>query len=94
MKPLAVLIALSCSIGAYAQPATLDGPFQIRYASNLTAGDSVVNITNTGANGNNLYGPGFGGPFGMGHHGDDGDADDDAPAVVPATPATTDTVAG
>jgi len=64
MKPLAVLIALSCSIGAYAQPATLDGPFQVRYASNLTAGDSVVNITNTGANGNNLFGPGFGTPAG------------------------------
>jgi len=64
MKPLAVLIALSCSIGAYAQPATLDGPFQVRYASNLTAGDSVVNITNTGANGNSLFGPGFGGPAG------------------------------
>ena len=43
---------------------TLDGPFQIRYASNLTAGDSVVNITNTGANGNNLFGPGFGAPAG------------------------------
>ena len=40
------------------------------------------------------FGPGFGGPFGMGHHGDDNDADDDAPAVVPAAPATTDTVAG
>jgi hypothetical protein len=39
-------------------------------------------------------GPGFGGPFGMGHHGNDNDADDDAPAVVPAAPATTDTVAG
>jgi hypothetical protein len=64
MKPLAVMFALTCSIGAYAQPATLDGPFQIRYASNLTQGDSVVNITNTGANGNNLYGPGFGGPAG------------------------------
>src|SRR3981081_536877 len=64
MKPLTtVLIALSCSIGAYAQ-VTLDGPFQIRYASNLTAGDSVVNITNTGANGNNLFGPGYGEPAG------------------------------
>jgi hypothetical protein len=27
-----------------------DGPFQVRYASNLPIGDSVVNITNTGAN--------------------------------------------
>lgn len=28
-----------------------DGPFQVRYASNLSIGDSVVNITNTGARG-------------------------------------------
>ena len=39
-------------------------PFLIRYSSNLTAGDSVVNITNTGANGNSLFGPGFGDPAG------------------------------
>jgi hypothetical protein len=64
MKPLAVMFALTCSIGAYAQPVALDGPFQVRYASNLTHGDSVINITNTGANGNNLFGPGFGGPAG------------------------------
>ena len=44
---------------------TLDGPFQVRYASNLTVGDSVINITNTGANGNNLFGPGYGGPAGQ-----------------------------
>ena len=41
---------------------TLDGPYQVRYASNLTIGDSVVNISNTGANGNNLFGPGYGTP--------------------------------
>jgi len=34
--------------------------FLVRYASNLTAGDSVINITNTGANGASLFGPGFG----------------------------------
>ena len=34
--------------------------FQVRYAANLTAGDSVINITNTGANGAPLNGPGFG----------------------------------
>jgi hypothetical protein len=28
-----------------------DSPFQVKYASNLAAGDSVINITNTGANG-------------------------------------------
>ena len=38
--------------------------FQIRYASNLTSGDSVINITNTGANGASLTGPGFGGAVG------------------------------
>lgn len=42
----------------------LDGSFQIRYAANLTAGDSVINITNTGANGAALAGPGFGGATG------------------------------
>ena len=38
--------------------------FQVRYASNLTAGDSVINLTNTGANGASLNGPGFGGAAG------------------------------
>ena len=38
--------------------------FQIRYAANLTAGDSVIDITNTGANGASLTGPGFGGAQG------------------------------
>lgn len=41
-----------------------DGPFQVRYAANLTAGDSVVNISNDGANGASLLGPGFGGAAG------------------------------
>src|ERR1700720_309587 len=36
-----------CSAVAFAQAA--DTPFQVRYASNLPVGDSVVNITNTGA---------------------------------------------
>lgn len=39
-------IALS-SMAAFAQT---DTPFQVRYAANLSIGDSVVNITNTGAN--------------------------------------------
>jgi len=30
---------------------TVDGPYQVRYASNLNIGDSVVNITNSGARG-------------------------------------------
>ena len=41
-----------------------DSTFQVRYASNLTSGDSVINITNTGANGASLFGPGFGGQAG------------------------------
>src|SRR5882757_8348780 len=53
--------AMAVSMVAFAdETVTLDGPYQIRYASNLTAGDSVVNITNTGANGASLYGPGYG----------------------------------
>jgi len=40
------------SIVIFAQPnATLDTQYQVRYASNLNLGDSVVNITNTGARG-------------------------------------------
>ncbi len=32
----------------------VDSSFQVRYASNLTIGDSVVNITNSGATGHNI----------------------------------------
>jgi hypothetical protein len=41
---------------AFAQDPTIaaDSPFQVRYASNLNVGDSVVNITNTGARGAGL----------------------------------------
>lgn len=42
----------------------LDTSFQIRYTCNLNVGDSIVDITNTGANGASLNGPGFGGPAG------------------------------
>ena len=52
-----ILAAMTLSMVAFAQQ---DAPFQIRYAANLTAGDSVINITNTGANGAALAGPGFG----------------------------------
>jgi hypothetical protein len=37
-----------------------DAPFQVRYAANLAAGESYINIVNTGANGAPLQGPGFG----------------------------------
>lgn len=46
------------SAAAFAQTITADSPFQVRYASNLNIGDSVVNITNSGAFGNlciNVY---------------------------------------
>lgn len=36
-----------------------DAPFQVRYAANLAAGESYINIVNTGANGAPLLGPGF-----------------------------------
>ncbi len=45
-------------------PAAADSPVQLRYASNLTLADSVINITNTGANGDNLFGPGTGAGIG------------------------------
>ena len=51
------LAAMTLSMVAFGQQ---DYRFQIRYAANLTAGDSVINLTNTGANGANINGPGFG----------------------------------
>jgi hypothetical protein len=54
--------AIAFSVAAFGQ--ALDTDFQIRYAANLTAGDSVINITNTGALGAPLNGPGFGGSIG------------------------------
>ena len=52
------VIATMAAVAAYAQnPITADSPYQVKYASNLTIGDSVINITNTGARGAGL---GFG----------------------------------
>jgi hypothetical protein len=46
----AAFAAIAFSMVAAAQNSiTADSPFQVRYASNLTAGDSVINVTNTGA---------------------------------------------
>jgi hypothetical protein len=60
-----MLAAVALSTAAFAQPnATSDTPFQVRYAANLNLGDSFVNVTNTGANGAPLLGPGFGGAAG------------------------------
>jgi len=58
-----LLAILVCSMVAMAQ-VTLDSPFQIRYAANTTAGESYINMINTGANGAPLLGPGFGGAAG------------------------------
>jgi len=46
---LLVFGALACAAPAFSQ-ITVDGPFQVRYASNLITGaDAVIDITNTGA---------------------------------------------
>lgn len=44
---IAVLFSLASAFGQ--NPVTADSPFQVRYASNLDIGESVINITNTGA---------------------------------------------
>src|ERR1700692_4987479 len=49
------LFATMAAVAAFAQnPITADSPYQVKYASNLNIGDSVVNITNTGAHGAGL----------------------------------------
>jgi hypothetical protein len=60
-----ILATLVLAMAAFAQPnATSDTPFQIGYAANLQFGESYINITNSGANGAPLLGPGFGGAVG------------------------------
>ncbi len=49
---------------APAPPVTLDGPYQVRYATNLNAGESYIHIVNTGLNGAPVSGPNFGGSTG------------------------------
>ena len=54
-----VFAAFATATCAFSQPVTLDGGFQVRYASNLiNGGDAVVNITNTGASSTALLTPG------------------------------------
>jgi hypothetical protein len=50
-----LIATFALSVAAFAQNVTLDGPFQVRYASNLNIGDSVINITNSGAQGAGLF---------------------------------------
>jgi hypothetical protein len=60
-----ILATLALATAAFAQPAaTSDTAFQVRYAANLNIGESYIDITNTGANGAPLLGPGFGGASG------------------------------
>ena len=60
-----LLATLVLAMVAFAQnPITADSPFQVRYAANLNLGESWINITNSGANGAPLLGPGFGGAVG------------------------------
>jgi hypothetical protein len=46
-----VLATLAFSTVAFAQTVGPDDAFQVRYASNLNIGDSVINVTNTGTSG-------------------------------------------
>lgn len=49
-----LIAALVMSMAAFAQDTGQDSPFQVRYASNLNIGESVINITNSGARGADL----------------------------------------
>jgi hypothetical protein len=70
-----LLAALVCTMAVFAQtvvaPAPiagtsvgLDSPFQVSYAANPSAGESLINLINTGANGAAPLGPGLGGAVG------------------------------
>jgi hypothetical protein len=62
MYRLALLAALLLtSVGLFGQAE--DTPYQVRYAANLNKQDSFLNVSNTGANGAPLTGPG-GAPVG------------------------------
>ena len=50
-----LLASFALSMVAFAQPnATVDTPYQVRYVANINLGDSVINITNSGARGAGL----------------------------------------
>ena len=47
-----LIASFALSVVTFAQPnVTVDSRYQIRYVANLNLGDSVINITNTGASG-------------------------------------------
>ena len=50
-----LIASFALSVVTFAQPnVTVDSRYQIRYVANLNLGDSVINITNGGANGAGL----------------------------------------
>ena len=50
-----IFASIALSVVAFAQPnVTVDTQYQVRYVANLNLGDSVVNITNSGARGAGL----------------------------------------
>ena len=53
-KKLGVLLVVLSAVSLVAAQAKLDGPFQVRYFSNLNVGDSYIDITNSGASGGNI----------------------------------------
>jgi hypothetical protein len=56
-----ILSAIVSAMAAFAQnPISADASFQTRYAANLNIGESYIDISNTGATGAPLLGPGFG----------------------------------
>jgi len=55
LRKALILLVLLTSIGLLAQnPVTADSPFQVRYAANLNLGDSLIDISNSGASGGNI----------------------------------------
>ena len=49
MLRLASLLTILAGVASAQNPIASDSPFQVRYATNLAIGDSVINMTNTGA---------------------------------------------
>ena len=51
VAPIALLFAIT---GFAQNPVTSDSPLHVKYAANLNIGDSILNVSNTGASGGNL----------------------------------------
>ena len=62
--PVAFSQAIIGPGGSIVNPEPVKDAFQTHYAANTNIGDSVINISNSGALGASLFGPGFGGPQG------------------------------